>query len=140
MEALRSIDQQQQAFTKHAQVLTYQAAGFSHVHKTHFDHYKQRVISIFRTANSSMKASERELGFKLSLMSSSTSLLCSLPRKWSYGQNKSLRMHKNIQELRNPTLCWQCQLYPCVSSFCCRFCHNLRSSYVLQQAGQCQEN
>ena len=107
MEALRSIDQQQQAFTKHAQVLTYQAAGFSHVHKMHFDHYKQRVISIFRTANSSMKASERELGFKLSLMSSSTSLLCSLPRKWSYGQNKSLRMHKNIQELRNPTLCWQ---------------------------------
>lgn len=106
MEALRSIDQQQQALTKHAQ-LTYQAAGFSHVHKTHFDHYKQRVISIFRTANSSMKASERELGFKLSLMSSSTSLLCSLPRKWSYGQNKSLRMHKNIQELRNPTLCWQ---------------------------------
>ena len=137
MEALRSIDQQQQALTKHAQVLTYQAAGFSHVHKTHFDHYKQRVISIFRTANSSMKASERELGFKLSLMSSSTSLPCSLPRKWSYGQNKSLRMHKNSAI---PLCVGKCQLYPCVSSFCCRFCHNLRSSYVLQQAGQCQEN
>ena len=120
MEALQSIDRQQQALTKDAQVLTY-SAGFNHVHQTHFDHDKQRAISMFRTASSSMKGGERDLGFRLSLMSSSTSLLCSLPRKWSCGQALLIKTdHSECTKTSTNSailLCvGKCQLHPCDSS------------------------